>query len=234
MSEEKRIAPEVFVKFLPFLADVVLDGLAKCMGKGWQKWVKGQLSHKSKPEELEEVERAVKCVVIAVQMGLLLAKRQPELVDVGLREIELRGESVDEQWQALLEAYQGFLEFDGREYSERGEINPEHFGEFLAYFASCWLRDMSKVMGKEWQKEWQKWFKNNPLHKVKPEERAAVKTVGNYAIVAILVGLLLAKKQPELLGADWSRGASLDMLWKGMLETYGKFQVDLFYEYFAE
>lgn len=231
MSEETRIDPEHFGEFMTFLANDVLDELAGCMGKGWQKWVKGQPSHKFEPEERAEVERAANYVVMAVQMGLLLAKHQPELVDVQLRDLESRGESVDELWRGMMEAYQDFLGFSGCEYSERDRINPEHFGEFLSYYASGWLQEMSKRMGKGWQKR----IKNKPLHEFKPEERAEVERVGNYAVVAILVGLLLAKKQPELLGTDWSRGASLDILWEGMLETYRSFVFyKLYYKHFVE
>jgi len=228
MSEETGIAPEHFEEFLPFLADDVLDGLAGCMGKGWQKWLRKEPLHKFKPDEKAEVESAANYVVMAVQMGLLLAKRQPELGDVALNVLKSRGVSADEIWQGVIEAYHGFLGFSGSGYSEKGRINPEHFGEFLSYYASGWLREMSRHMDKEWQKGWGK--RVNPF-KLKPGEKAKVASVGNYATFAILTGLLVPKRQPELLGVDWSRGASLDVLWEGRLRTYESF---LYYKHFID
>jgi hypothetical protein len=35
----------------------------------------------------------------------------------------------------------------------------------------------------------------------------------NSATFAITIGLLVAKRQPELLEVDWSKGGSLDVLW---------------------
>lgn len=229
MPEETKIYPEHFMEFLPLLADDVLDGIARCMGKGWKKWINNEPRHKFKPEEYAEVERAANYVVMALQMGLLVAKRQPELVDVQLSDLKSRGESIDELWRGMIETYQGFLRLCGYEHLEKDRINPEHFGEFLSYYASAWLREMSKHMDKEWQKGWQK--RTAPLHKFKPGERAKVDRVGNYAVLAILTGLLVAKRQPELLGVDWSRGASLDGLWEGMLMTYKSF---VYYKHFVE
>ena len=64
--------------------------------------------------------------------------------------------------------------------------------------------------------------RENPF-KLKPEEKAKVVHVGNCVTFVIITGLLVAKRQPELLGVDWSRGASLDVLWEGMLHTYRSF-----------
>lgn len=58
MSEETRISPSHVEDLLHWLAGEVLIGIAGCMGKGWQKWVKGAPPHKVKPEEYAEVERA--------------------------------------------------------------------------------------------------------------------------------------------------------------------------------
>jgi hypothetical protein len=220
MPEETKINPEHLIEFLPLLADEVLDGLAVCMGKGWEKWVKGEPSHKFKPSEFSEVERAVNYVVMALQMGLLLAKRQMELGDVALSSLKSRGVSADEIWQHVIEAYHAFLRVIGKEHSERDRISPNHFGEFLAYFASGQLREMSKSMDNEWQRSWEK--RGDPF-KLKPEEKAKVVHVGNCVTFVIITGLLVAKRQPELLGVDWSRGASLDVLWEGMLHTYRSF-----------
>jgi len=229
MSEETRILPEHFTEFLPLLADDVLDGIAACIGRGWKKWINNEPPHKFKPEEYAEVERAANYVVMALQMGLLLAKRQPELVEVPISDLRAKGGSVDELWQGMMEAYQGFLRICGYERPEKDKINPNHFEEFLSYYASTWLREMSKQMDKEWQKGWQK--RAAPLHRFKPRERAKIDMVGNYVVLAILSGLLIVKKQPELLGVDWSRGASLDMLWEGMLRTYQSF---MYYKSFVE
>jgi hypothetical protein len=226
MAGEMRIAHEHFVEFLPFLADDILDGLAACMGKGWEKWIKKEPLHKFKPSESAEVERAANYVVMALQMGLLLAKRQPELGDVALSILKSRGVSADEIWQGVIEAYHDFLAFTGNEHREKGRISTNHFGEFLSYYASGWLRKMSKHMDKEWQKGWEK--RRYPF-KLKPGEKAKVASVGNYATFAILIGLLVPKRQPELLGVDWSRGASLDVLWEGMLRIYRNF---LYYKHF--
>lgn len=217
MSEETRINPEHLMEFLPLLANDVLDGIASCMGKGWKKWVKGEPSRKFKQSEFAEVERAVNHVVMALQMGLLLSKRQMELGDVALSMLTSRGVSADEIWQHIIEEYHAFLRVIGKEHSERDRISPNHFGEFLAYFASHQLREMSKSMDNEWQRGWEK--RENPF-KLKPEEKAKLVHVGNSATFVITIGLLVAKRQPELLGVDWSRGASLDVLWEGMLRTY--------------
>ena len=220
MAEETRIAPEHFVEFLRWLADDVIEGIAKCMGKGWEKWVKGAPRHKFKPEEWAEVELAANHLVIALQTGLLLAKHQPELGDVELSIFESRGVSADEMWQGIMEAYHGFLRVTGNEHWQKDRISPNHFSEFLAYLASGWIEEMSKHMDKEWKNGWQK---REYTLKLKPGEKAKVVTVGNRVAFAISTGLLVAKRQPELLGVDWSRGASLDGLWEGMLRKYRSF-----------
>jgi len=217
MPEETRINPEHLIEFLPLLADEVLGGIPACMGKGWKKWVKGEPSHKFRPNEFAEVERAANYLVMALQMGLLLAKRQMELGDVALSSLKSRGVSADELWQGVIEVYHAFLRVIGKEHSERDRISPNHFGEFLAYFAISQLREMSKSMDDDWQRGWEK--RENPF-KLKPEEKTKVVHVGNCVTFAIITGLLVAKRQPELLGVDWSRGVSLDSLWEGMLHTY--------------
>jgi len=232
MAGETRIDPEHFVEFLPCLADDILNGLATCMGKGWEKWVRKEPSHKFKPSEYAEVERAINYVVTALQMGLLLAKHQPELGDVSLSVLKSRGVSIgeiDEMWQGIIEEYHSFLEFTGNEHGKSGRISPNHFGDFLPYFAIDWLREtMSKHMDKEWQNGWKK--RENPFI-LNPKEKAKIATVGNYATFAILIGLLVVRKQPELLGVDWSRGAPLDELWDRMLFEYRDF---LYYKHFVE
>lgn len=45
MSKETRISPNHFEEFLQWLANDVINGIVGCMDKGWQKWVKGQLSY---------------------------------------------------------------------------------------------------------------------------------------------------------------------------------------------
>ena len=153
MAGETRIDPEQFVEFLPFLADDMLDGLAACMGKGWEKWVKKEPFHKFKPDESAEVERAANYVVMALQMGLLLAKRQPELGDVALSILKSRGMSADEMWQGIIEVYHGYLGFTGSEHWERAESVPITLGNschitLVAGLGKCpstWTRNGKRV-----------------------------------------------------------------------------------------
>jgi hypothetical protein len=228
MSEETRISPEHLMEFLPFLADDVLDRLAACMGKGWKKWVRREPSHKFKSSEFAEIERAAKYIVMALQMGLLLAKRQMELGDVALSMLKSEGVSADEVWQPIIEEYHAFLSSIGKEDSGRDSISPNHFGEFLAYFASHLLMEMSQFMDDEWQRAWGK--RENPF-KLNLKEKAKLVQVGNSATFAITIGLLVAERQPELLTVDWSRGASLDVLWEGIFHTY---RVFLYYKHFID
>lgn len=228
MPQETRIDPEHLMEFLPLLANDVLDGIASCMGKGWKKWVKGEPSHKFKSSEFAEIERATNHVVMGLQMGLLLAKRQTELGDVALSMLTSRGVSADEIWQHIIEEYHAFVRTIGKADSERDRINPNHFGEFLAYFGSRQLREMSEFMDNEWQRGWKK--RENPF-KLNLEEKAKLVHVGNSATFAITIGLLVAKRQPELLMVDWSRGASLDILWEGILHNYRSF---LYYKHFVD
>lgn len=220
MSQETRISPDHLVDLLPRLANDVLDGVAACMGKGWKKWVRGEPSHRFGPNELAEVEKAVNYVVMALQMGLLLAKRQTELVDVALSMLESSGVSADEVWQAIMEEYHAFARTINKEDSGGDVISPDHFGEFLAYFASHQLMEMSQFMDDEWQGAWRK--RANPF-KLNSGEKAKLVHVGNSATFAITIGLLVAKRQPELLDVDWSRGGSLDVLWEGIFHNYQRF-----------
>ncbi len=228
MPEETRINPEHVWEFLPHLADEMLDRIAACMGKGWEKWVKGEPWQKFEPSEYAEVERAANYVVMALQMGLLLAKRQMELGDVALNILKSRRLSAAEIWQSVIDVYHTFLRAIDEEHSEGDRISPSHFGEFLAYFAIGQIKEMSKSMDKEWQRGWEK---RKNAFKPKPEEKAKVVHVGNIVTFVIITGLLVAKRQPELLAVDWSRGASLDVLWEGMLDTYRTF---LYYKHFVD
>lgn len=55
MAQETRINPEYLAELLPLLADEVLNGLVACMGKAWDKMVKGKLSYEFTPNELADV-----------------------------------------------------------------------------------------------------------------------------------------------------------------------------------
>jgi hypothetical protein len=228
MSEETRINPEHLTELLEFLALDVLDGIAGCMGKGWKKWVRREPSHKFKPGELAEVERAVNYIVMALQMGLLLAKRQTQLQDAALNMLKSGGVSPHEVWEPIIEEYHAFLRTTGQGDSAGGNISPGQFGEFLAFLASDQLMEMSQLMDDEWQKAWRK--RENPS-KLNPKENAKLAQVGRSAGFAIIIGLLIAKRQPELLMVDWSRGASLDTLWKGILRTHTEV---LYYKHFVD
>lgn len=228
MPQETRINHEHFTEFLPLLADDLLDELAACMGKAWKKMVKGEPIHKFTPSELADLGEATNHIVMALQTGLLLVKHQKELADVALSIFESRGVSVDEMWQNVMEVYHQFLRVACEEHSERDRISPNHFRKFLLYFADGQLKEMSKYMDNEWKKGWGK--RENPF-RLKPGEKAKLVTVGNSATVPIIVGLLIAKRQPELLGVDWSIGVSVDVLWERILRTYRSL---LYYKHFVE
>jgi len=229
MPQETRINHEHFVEFLPLLADDLLDGLAACMGsKAWKKMVKGEPIYRFTPSELVDLGEATNHIVMGLQTGLLLAKHQKELADVALSIFKSRGVSADEMWQNVMDVYYEFLKVAREEHSERDRISPNHFRKFLLYFADGQLKEMSKYMDKEWKKGWGK--RENPF-RLKPDEKAKVVIVGNRAAANIIVGLLVAKNQPELLGVDWSRGVSLDVLWERILHTYRNF---LYYKHFVD
>lgn len=156
----------------------------------------------------------------ALQMGLLLAKRQPELADVLLGNMEEA--TVEWVWSDIVQAYQDFLRASGHRWAEKDRISPDHFHfeGFLAYYAVAWLREIATCMDKEWQRGWQKWFKGAMFDQLKSGEREKLVEVGGRVQAAILSGLVAVKIQPELLNVDWARGASLDMLWQDMLEAY--------------
>lgn len=228
MPEETVIKAEHIEDLLTTLADNVINGLFDCMGKGWQKWARGEPEHKFKPHEFADVERAAQYVVSAVQTGLLLAKRQPSSVDVLFRNWKAGGPPVDEFWRGIMEVYQNYLEYNGSKCSPRDRIFSGHFSEFLPFWAVGWLRLMAVDMDKGWQKAWHKSIASP--HKLKPAEKNKIDSVGNSVVGAIVIGLVIARRQPELLDVDWSRGASLDALWEGMLFSYKGF---LYYTHFV-
>lgn len=161
-------------------------------------------------------------------MGLLLAKRQKELPDTAISIFRSRGVSEDELWQNVIEVYHEFLTVARKGDGGRDRINPDHFIRFLLHFADGQLKEMSKYMGNEWKRGWKK--RENPL-RLKPDERVKVAAVGNRAALPIIIGLLMAKRQPELLEVDWSRGESLDLLWERILHTYRSL---LYYKRFVD
>lgn len=220
MPEEININHEYLAEFLPLLADDVLDGLARCMGKGLEKWVKKGPTCALKPEESSEVERARNYITMSLQMGLLLAKKDQKLGDVALSFIKSQGVSVDEIWQVIIDVYQSYLEFNGQNNSESERIHSKYFEDFLTYYATLQLREIFRLMDKEWKKGWKN--RKNPF-KLKPGEKAKLVSVGNRVTFLIFTSLLIANKQPELLQVDWPRGASLDVLWQGMMKTYQSF-----------
>ena len=216
---ETRIDAGQLEHFLPLLAEGIIDGLVACPVTAWERWLNKESRHQLEPDLTLEVDLATNQLVVALQIGLLLAERQPELRDVSLAILKSRGMSADEGWLAIIEPYQGFVSYTSKEHWERDRINPSHFGEFLSYLGKGLLLEMVKQAGKNWQEACRK----RGEFKLKRGEKAKVLIVGNYVCMSFLLGLILAKRQPELLGVDWSMGASLDMLWKRVLQTYRAF-----------
>ena len=231
MSEQTRISPDHIEQLFMFVVNDLLFQMTNHLGKGWQKWVKEEPFHKFKPKEVAEVDEVGKCMLLAVRIGLLLAKRQPELVDAQLKNLESRGASLDEFMQGMMDVYQAFLEWSGCTYEKSDRINPALFVQFLDYYATGLLREMSKHMDKEWHKRWQKEVKGEPRHRFKSEERLKVDTVSNFMGLAITTGLMTAKAQPQIASVDWSKGDSLDTIWELVLTTYRRL---LYYKYFVE
>ena len=216
---ETRIDAGKLEHFLPFLAEGIIDGLVACPVTSWERWLKKEPLHQLEPDPNPEVDSATSQLVVALQIGLILAERQPELRDVSLTVLKSRGMSADEGWLAIIEPYQGFVSYKSKEHWERDRINPSHFAEFLSYLGKGLLLEMVKQAGKNWQEACRK----RGEFKLKRGEKAKVLIVGNYVCTSFLMGLILAKRQPELLDVDWSMGASLDMLWKRILQTYRDF-----------
>lgn len=218
---ETRVDVRHIEHFLPFLAEGIIDDLVACPDTAWERWLDREFTQQLEPDPNPELDSATNQLVVALQMGLLLAEHQPELRDAALAILESRGVSADEGWLAILEPYQGFVSSTGKEHweSDSDSVNPSHFGEFLSYLGKGLLIEMARHAGKDWQEACRK---RGEL-KLKRPEKAKVLTVGNCVSSAFLLGLILAEKQPELLSVDWSMGVSLDMLWKRILYTYRAF-----------
>lgn len=228
MSQETTIKHEHVMEFLPLLADDLIDGLATCMGRAWMKMVKGQPIHEFTPSELADLGEATSHVLMGLQMGLLPANHRKELADIALGIFESRGVSADEMWQNVVAVYHDFLRVAREERSEREKISPNHFAESLSYFADGQLKEISKCMDDEWKQGWKK--RENPFS-LKPGERAKVVGVGNRAVLPAVTGLPVAKRQPELLGVDWSGEVSLDALWERILHKHRSF---LYYRHLVD
>jgi len=108
MSEKVAIEPKYITDFIEFLGVATYH---KYGGKGSEKpWPK------MKREEKEALRGTVNLVAHAITKGLILAKRQPELADAHIQQMnEMRPGYADELLKDVLWQYQQFLYMKLRE-----------------------------------------------------------------------------------------------------------------------